>query len=71
MAGRATVDPDPIVQKAPFRCGPPGDQLFGPVHSNDRIQIYNAANGAVFHGAVTTARTVVNAHRASFRRLSS
>src|SRR5690606_29759678 len=46
----------------------PGDQLFGPVHSNDRIQIYNAANGPIFHGSVTTARNVVNANRARFRQ---
>lgn len=46
----------------------PGDQLFGPVHSNDHLRIYNAANGTVFHGQVTTARSVENAHRASFRQ---
>ena len=46
----------------------PGDQLFGPVHSNDRIQIYNASNGPIFHGPVTTARNVQNAHRARFRQ---
>ena len=46
----------------------PGDQLFGPVHSNDHLRIYNAANGTVFHGPVTTARSVENAHRASFRQ---
>ena len=46
----------------------PGDQLFGPVHSNDRMRIYNAANGPVFHGPVTTARNVEDAHRAQFRQ---
>jgi hypothetical protein len=46
----------------------PGDQLFGPVHSNDRIQIYNAANGPAFHGPVTTARNIQNAGRARFRQ---
>ena len=33
-----------------------GDQLFGPVHSNDQIKIYSS--GATFHGTVTTASTV-------------
>lgn len=46
----------------------PGDQLFGPVHSNDRLRIYNAANGPVFHGTVTTARNVIDANRATFRQ---
>ncbi|HEX6924214.1 MAG TPA: DUF4900 domain-containing protein [Longimicrobiaceae bacterium] len=46
----------------------PGDQLFGPVHSNDRIRIYDAPNGPIFHGSVTTARDIVNANRARFRQ---
>ena len=43
-----------------------GDQLFGPVHSNDQIQIY--ATGATFHGPVTTARTINGASNGSFRQ---
>ena len=35
-----------------------GDQIFGPVHSNDFISI--AASGAEFHDKVTTAKTIVN-----------
>ncbi len=35
-----------------------GDQIFGPVHSNDFIRI--AASGAEFHDKVTTAQTVIN-----------
>lgn len=34
-----------------------GDQLFGPVHSNDDIEIYSS--GATFHGAVTTGGRLV------------
>jgi hypothetical protein len=33
-----------------------GDQIFGPVHSNDDILIYNS--GATFNGPVTTARQI-------------
>lgn len=33
-----------------------GDQLFGPVHTNDYLKIYSS--GATFHGPVTTSRTV-------------
>jgi hypothetical protein len=46
----------------------PGDQLFGPVHSNDVIRIYDAANGPIFHGPVTTSLSILNANRASFRQ---
>lgn len=46
----------------------PGDQLFGPVHSNDVIQIMNVTGGPVFHGPVTTHRTITNANRAQFRQ---
>lgn len=46
----------------------PGDQLFGPVHSNDLIRIMNAANGPIFHGTVTTHRYVENANRGQFRQ---
>lgn len=33
-----------------------GDQIFGPVHTNDYVKIYSS--GATFHGPVTTAKTV-------------
>jgi hypothetical protein len=33
-----------------------GDQIFGPVHTNDMLKIYSS--GATFHGPVTTAKTV-------------
>jgi hypothetical protein len=36
-----------------------GDQVFGPVHSNDKISI--APSGVEFHDAVTTAKNVVGA----------
>src|SRR5690606_12382835 len=35
-----------------------GDQIFGPVHSNDDIKIYSS--GATFHKLVTTAGVVAN-----------
>ena len=41
-----------------------GDQIFGPVHSNDYIKIY--ASGATFWNHVTTAKTVQGAQYASF-----
>ena len=44
-----------------------GDQIFGPVHSNDNITIHNAANAATFHGPVSTAGTISNKNRANFR----
>lgn len=34
-----------------------GDQLFGPVHSNDQIGIHST--GATFHSTLTTARNIV------------
>jgi hypothetical protein len=41
-----------------------GDQIFGPVHSNDYIKIY--ASGATFWNHVTTAKTVQGAQYANF-----
>lgn len=43
-----------------------GDQIQGPVHSNDEIEIHNT--GATFRGPgmVTTAQTIRNAARATF-----
>lgn len=43
-----------------------GDQIFGPVHSNDRIKIYSS--GATFHGPVTTAQDVYNGNYATFKQ---
>jgi hypothetical protein len=43
-----------------------GDQIYGPVHSNDILRIYSS--GATFFGPVTTARTVSDANYASFRQ---
>ena len=43
-----------------------GDQLFGPVHSNDDIQIYNS--GATFHGPVTTGGTITGRSYGTFRQ---
>ena len=42
-----------------------GDQLFGPVHSNDTITIHST--GATFHGSVTTAGVVVDSTYGDFR----
>ncbi|MEO8879201.1 MAG: hypothetical protein ABI446_02275, partial [Gemmatimonadaceae bacterium] len=36
-----------------------GDQIYGPVHSNDKISI--APSGVEFHNAVTTAKNIVGA----------
>src|SRR5690606_41726905 len=33
-----------------------GDQIYGPVHSNDSIKIYDS--GATFHSMVTTAKVI-------------
>src|SRR5664279_3102308 len=41
-----------------------GDQIYGPVHSNDFLRI--AASGAEFHDKVTTAQTVVNKANGTF-----
>jgi hypothetical protein len=41
-----------------------GDQIFGPVHSNDQIKIHNT--GATFHGPVETAQDVLDPQFATF-----
>lgn len=41
-----------------------GDQLFGPVHSNDDIRIYSS--GATFHDEVTTAENIQGAQYGEF-----
>lgn len=41
-----------------------GDQLFGPVHSNDNIRIYSS--GATFHGPVTTGGTISGRNYGTF-----
>jgi hypothetical protein len=46
----------------------PGDQLFGPVHSNDVIRVMAAGDGPVFHGPVTTHQTVSNSRYATFQQ---
>ena len=43
-----------------------GDQLFGPVHSNDEIEIHST--GATFNGPVTTAGTIVGRSNGTFRQ---
>lgn len=43
-----------------------GDQLFGPVFSNDYIKIYNT--GATFFGTVTTAKTVQGRQYGTFKQ---
>jgi len=42
-----------------------GDQLYGPVHSNDDIRIYSS--GATFFGPVTTAATLIDEEYGNFR----
>ena len=44
-----------------------GDQIHGPVHSNDEITINNSPGAATFFGPVSTARQINNRNRASFR----
>ncbi len=46
----------------------PGDQLFGPVHSNDVIRILAERDGPVFHGPVTTHQTVADSRYATFQQ---
>jgi hypothetical protein len=41
-----------------------GDQIFGPVHTNDYLKIYSS--GATFWGPVTTAKTVQGASYGTF-----
>jgi Tfp pilus assembly protein PilX len=41
-----------------------GDQIFGPVHTNDYLKIYSS--GATFFGPVTTAKTVQGAQYGTF-----
>lgn len=41
-----------------------GDQIFGPVHTNDFLKIYSS--GATFRGPVTTARTVLGRQYGTF-----
>ena len=43
-----------------------GDQIWGPVHSNDRIQIHST--GATFHSTVETNRYVSYAYNGDFRQ---
>jgi len=41
-----------------------GDQIFGPVHTNDYLKIYRS--GATFHGPTETAKTVQGAQYGTF-----
>ncbi|HSG82126.1 MAG TPA: hypothetical protein VLC48_07745 [Gemmatimonadota bacterium] len=43
-----------------------GDQLLGPVHSNDQIKIHES--GATFHAEVTTGRDIVQPGNGEFRK---
>lgn len=43
-----------------------GDQIFGPVHTNDLLKIYSS--GATFHGPATTAKTVQGAQYGTFKQ---
>lgn len=43
-----------------------GDQIYGPVHSNDYIEIHSS--GATFFGPVTTAKTVIGASNGTFKQ---
>jgi hypothetical protein len=43
-----------------------GDQIFGPVHSNDDISVVSP--GATFHGPVTTAGTISGKNWATFKQ---
>ncbi|GIW52587.1 MAG: hypothetical protein KatS3mg081_1942 [Gemmatimonadales bacterium] len=43
-----------------------GDQIFGPVHTNDYLKIY--PSGATFHGPVVTAKTVQGAQYGVFKQ---
>jgi hypothetical protein len=43
-----------------------GDQIFGPVHSNDVINI--ASSGATFYGPVTTAKTISGKSFGTFKQ---
>ena len=44
-----------------------GDQIFGPVHSNDEIEV-SSTGGATFHGPITTAETIVGKSNATFKQ---
>ena len=43
-----------------------GDQIFGPVHSNDEIEVNSS--GATFHGPVSTAQQIVGKSYATFKQ---
>ncbi len=43
-----------------------GDQIFGPVHTNDYLKIY--PSGATFHGETRTAKTVQGASYGTFKK---
>jgi hypothetical protein len=43
-----------------------GDQIFGPVHTNDKVKIYSS--GATFHGLVRTAKYVTTPQYGTFKQ---
>jgi cytoskeletal protein CcmA (bactofilin family) len=43
-----------------------GDQIFGPVHSNDQLEVNST--GATFHGPVSTAQNIVGKSYATFKQ---
>jgi Tfp pilus assembly protein PilX len=45
-----------------------GDQLFGPVHSNDVINVGSGTPKPTFWGAVTTAKTISNKTNGTFKQ---
>ena len=45
-----------------------GDQIFGPVHSNDQIEVSTSGSGMTFHGPVTTAQDILGKSNATFKQ---
>ena len=45
-----------------------GDQIFGPVHSNDQIEVSTSGTGMTFHGPVTTAQDILGKSNATFKQ---
>lgn len=45
-----------------------GDQLFGPVHSNDIINIGSGSPGATFWGPLSTAKTISNRSNGTYKQ---
>ncbi|HEY7195036.1 MAG TPA: hypothetical protein VH439_14935, partial [Gemmatimonadales bacterium] len=45
-----------------------GDQLFGPVHSNDKINIASGSPGPTFWGPLVTAKTISNRSNGNYKQ---